>query len=202
MIFHPSHNPASNHPLAPGIPSAPKYRRLRAHHRLEMSEEILSIWLLNEQVSARAQGENKRPDKLVILHFPKVAKTARPIQYGVELILRAQPAQIQYAESPSQSGCPKSPASSTDEGPPQVASRHDAARPGQVKGHATRSARSVQDCVFAPKMHCLADEVCFPLAHVVGGEPKRILHRFKPVRHCKLSVANARAHGPSVSEVP
>src|ERR1039457_1405818 len=95
-------------PLALPIPSAMKYSSVLPHHWPQMPKQMLPVWLLNEQVSTGAQGANKGSDELAILRRREVAKTARPIQYPLELIFRVQPAQIQRAEGPVQPCGPQS----------------------------------------------------------------------------------------------
>jgi len=103
--------------------------------------------------------------------------------------LHAQPAEIQPPEGPVQAPRPNLPARSADESFSQVYSGDDAAGPGQMEGHASSSAGSVQHRISTAEMQRFKDEPGFSLPHTVGVEPEPVLHRFKPVRHSVSSGA-------------
>ena len=89
------------------------------------------------------------------------------------MALHAQPTEIQHTEGPVQAPRPKLPARPADESFAQVYSGDDAASPGQMEGHASSSAGSVQHSISTAEMQRFQDEPGFSLPRTVGVEPER-----------------------------
>jgi hypothetical protein len=152
-----------------------------------MPQQVLSVWLINEYVSAFPQCVCVSLDYVSILRIGKIPEASEPGVGRVELALEIHRSQVHRHEATALPFTPEPSRRPICERGPQVDSGHLASATRQMDSYAPSAAGGIKNMLPCTDVQCLCDERGLVRAQLVRFKPEVFGECLRPVSHIYLA---------------